>query len=163
MIILTFTAMLMILSRRHLHSRRLGAYAVLGFAAAGVTHLQGNWTWLSLIQEMRIGAPLQYADFACVAAVLLGAALTALMRGRYHFIRPDPGRMWREAAGGGLMAAGAILIPGGNDALLVFGVPSGSPHAITGYAVMFGVMLVVLQVKPLLRQWSAWAGPSAAP
>ena len=61
------------------------------------------------------------------------------------------------------MAAGAVLIPGGNDALLVFGVPSGSPHAITAYAVMFAVMLVVLQVKPLLRDWVAWAGPGAAP
>jgi hypothetical protein len=162
-IILAFSAVLMIICRHNLRARRLGSYAVLGVAAAVVTNWQGNWTWLSLIEEMRIGMPIQYAALACIAAVLLGAALTALAKGRFHFVRPDPRRMSREALGGGLMAAGSILIPGGNDALLVFGIPSGSPHAITGYAVMFTVMLLVLQVNPLHRRWVAWDGPGAAP
>ena len=160
-IVLAFTAVLMILSRRELRARRLVSYAIIGVAGAVVTNWQGNWTWLTLIQEIEIGMPLQYAAVACIAAVLVGAAVTAVVKGHFHFIRPDIGTMLREALGGGLMVAGATLIPGGNDALLVYGIPSGSPHAIIGYAVMFAVLLLVLQAQPALSRLTAGAGPGA--
>jgi hypothetical protein len=162
-IILAFTAVIMIVSRRHWRAGSLLSYAVIGVAAAGITNWRGDWTWLSLIQATRLDMPIQYGVFACVAAVLLGALLTALVKGHFHFIRPDPMKMSREAIGGGLMAAGSILIPGGNDALLVFGIPSGDPNAVTGYAVMFAVMLASLNIKPLFRRWIVWAGQGAAP
>ncbi len=162
-IILALTVAVMIWTRRQLRLRQLGSYALLGVTSAVVTNWRGDWTWLSVIQEMQIGAPIQYAAVGCVAAVLVGALLTALARGAYRFIRPDPRRMAREAAGGGLMALGAILIPGGNDALLVLGIPSGSPNAIGGYAVMFVVMLAALHFKPLFSRWAAWTGPAASP
>lgn len=156
-IVLAFSAVFMILSWRHLRIRRLGSYAVLGVLAAVVTNWQGNWTWLTLVHEMHIGAPVEYAAIACVAAVLIGAGVTAVLTGHYRFVRPDPRTMAREAFGGGLMAAGALLIPGGNDALLVFGVPSGSPRAIVGYFAMFAVLLVGLRLRPWLHRQTGWA------
>ena len=158
LIILAVTAVLMVLFRRHLRPSRLGSYAVLGVVAAIVTNLQGDWTWLSLMQEIRAGSPIQYSALACVAAVLVGATLTAVSRRRFKFVRPDPKVMLREATGGGLMAAGAILIPGGNDSLLVYGVPSGSPNALAAYFVMFALMLAVLRIDPVFRRWAGWTG-----
>lgn len=81
---------------------------------------------------------------------------SSLQSGRYHFLRPDPIGLVRAAAG-------ATLSPVGNEVLLVFGVPGGSPHARAGYVVMFAVMTAALPVKPLVRRWGAWAGPGAAP
>ena len=45
------------------------------------------------------------------------------------------------------MAAGASLIPGANDALSVYSVPSGSPHAVAGYLTIAAVMLAAAVVK----------------
>lgn len=144
-IMLGFTALAMIVSWQHLRLRRLGSYAVLGVAASILTNLQGDWTRLSVMQAAHIDMPLHYAAIACLSAVLLGALLAALATGHFRFIRPDPRIMAQEAVGGGLMAAGAILIPGGNDTLLIFGVPSGNPNAITAYAIMFAIMMMVAQ------------------
>ncbi len=43
-----------------------------------------------------------------------------------------PGRvdMARHAAGGLAMGIGIAMIPGGNDALILYGLPSLSPHAV---------------------------------
>ena len=119
----------------------------LGFTAAVITDWQGNWTWLSVLQQIQSGLPVEYSALACIAAVIIGAALTAAFRRKFRLIRPDPKAMLREAAGGALMAAGAILIPGANDALSVYLVPSGSPHAVVGYAVMFAAMVLVSKLS----------------
>jgi hypothetical protein len=58
--------------------------------------------------------------------------------------------MAREFVGGGLMASGAALIPGANDALSVYFVPGGSPHAVAAYGVMFVVMLAVMRARAIL-------------
>ena len=58
-----------------------------------------------------------------------------------------------------MMAAGALLIPGGNDALLVYGIPSGSPHALVGFAVIFATMVIMLRVTPWFRAWANRPSP----
>jgi hypothetical protein len=145
--VLAFTAVMIGLGRRHLQGVRLGSYIILGVVAAVVTDWQGNWTWLNLLQQVQAGVPVQYTAVACIAAVLTGAALTAVFRGRFRLIRPNPRAMLLEAAGGGLMVAGAILIPGANDALSVHGVPSGNPNALVGYTAMFAIMLAVAHFR----------------
>ncbi len=152
LLVLAFTAAIMLLGRKYLPDARLASYMALGFTAAVITDWQGNWTWLGVLQQIQSGLPIQYSALACIAAVLIGAALTAAFRKKFRLIRPDPKAMLREAAGGALMAAGAILIPGANDALSVYLVPSGSPHAIVGYAVMFAVMVLVARMKPIFRR-----------
>ncbi len=142
--------------RRHLRWQGVLSYAVLGLAAAVLTNLQGDWTWLSLMQEVRSGLPVGIMAAACVVAVVTGATLTALFRHRFRLIRPDPAVMLREALGGALMAAGTLMIPGANDALLIYGIPSGSPHAVAAYAVIFVLMILLLRISPLVRRWGYW-------
>ena len=146
-VVLAFTAAMLLLCRRYLPDARLASYMALGFTAAVITDWQGNWTWLSVLQQIQSGLPIEYSALACIAAVLIGAGLTAAFRKKFRLIRPDPKAMLREAAGGALMVAGAILIPGANDALSVYLVPSGSPHAVVGYALMFAVMMAVSKLN----------------
>ena len=153
-ILLAATVALVILTPGRLRTANLGAFAVLGLVAAIVTNVQGDWTWLSLIAQVRSGLPLRYATIACFTAVILGATATALFKHHFRLVRPDPKTMLREAAGGGLMTAGALLIPGGNDSLLVSGVPSGSPLAITGYAVMFSLLVLIMRLNPIIGRWA---------
>ena len=67
--------------------------------------------------------------------------------------------MAREALGGGLMAAGAVMIPGGNDALLVYGLPSGSPHAIVAYVLIVVMLVGLLRGIRVARTWVIWPTP----
>src|SRR3954452_24266997 len=72
---------------------------------------------------------------------------------------PDPWTMAREAISGGMMAIGAVLIPGGNDALLVYGLPSGSPHAIVSYIIILTLLALLLWSVGRVRRWLVWPMP----
>jgi hypothetical protein len=87
-----------------------------------------------------------------LAAALSGMALSSWQRKSFHLQRPRPRLMLRHAAGGLLKGFGAVLIPGGNDGLILFGVPSQSPHAIPAYAgVLAGVATALLTLRALGR------------
>jgi hypothetical protein len=159
--ILACVGIAMLLSRRHLELTRILSYAMLGLLAAIVTNWQGDWTWLTLLHHVGAGVPFDFVAVGCLLAVLIGATLTAIYHRRFRFVRPTLPTLLREAAGGGMMAAGALLIPGGNDALLVYGIPSGSPHALAGFAVIFATMVVMLWVTPWFRAWANRPSPAA--
>ena len=45
------------------------------------------------------------------------------------------------------MGTGALLIPGGNDTLLLSAIPGGSPHAIPAYLSMLVGIAISLLIK----------------
>jgi hypothetical protein len=52
--------------------------------------------------------------------------------------------------GGTLMGAGAVLIPGGNDTLMLKSLPGLSPHAIPAFvALLFGIGVTLLFMRIL--------------
>ena len=150
LVVLAFTAAIVMLGRLHIRVTALAAYLVLGLVSGFVTDWEGNWTWLGVIQHLQAGAEVQPAALILVGAVLAGAAVAAYWRGHFQFVRPSPMLMLREFIGGGLMLGGAMLLPGANDSLSVYGVPSGSPNAVVGYALMFVLMIAMLRVKRML-------------
>jgi uncharacterized membrane protein YedE/YeeE len=149
----------LLILRQHLARRIIVSFAILGLIAATLANLRGDWTWLRLVNGIQAGVPVRYEALACVAAVLVGAAVTARFRRRVRFIRPDPRVMLREAAGGALMAIGAVMIPGGNDVLLVYGVPSGSPHAVAALAIIIAILVLILGLSRTARSWVVWPKP----
>ena len=57
----------------------------------------------------------------------------------------------RNLLGGILMGLGATLIPGGNDALILHGIPGGSPHALPAYAaLLIGTAIGLLIIRALV-------------
>ncbi|HZD53231.1 MAG TPA: YeeE/YedE thiosulfate transporter family protein, partial [Woeseiaceae bacterium] len=82
-----------------------------------------------------------------LAALLTGAVLGAQRAGRF---RIDRGlRRWRgHLAGGFLMGLGTALVPGGNDVLVLHGVPAMSPHALPALA---GMMAGIAGTLTLVR------------
>jgi hypothetical protein len=81
-------------------------------------------------------APLPTARWVLLAAVLAGMLISTLLRGSFRLdLRPR--RAWLlNFAGGLLMGFGAALAPGGNDALVMYGIPSLSPYAAPTYAAL---------------------------
>lgn len=111
-------------------------------AANGVLFARfGSWTYTRTAGDslgyVLLGGPAP-GPFRWVlfAALLGGVAASGLARG-------DFAADWRPRAGwlvnlmgGALMGVGAALTPGGNDALILHGIPGGSPHAIPAYATL---------------------------
>jgi len=85
-----------------------------------------------------------------LVAVLAGMLASTLQRGSFRIDwRPRP-EWLLNAAGGALMGFGTAIAPGGNDALVLYGIPILSPYALPTYAALgLGVALGLV----LMRAW----------
>jgi uncharacterized membrane protein YedE/YeeE len=83
-------------------------------------------------------------------AVLAGMLASTLQRGSFRF-EWRPQLSWlRNIVGGTLMGLGTAMLPGGNDALILYAIPSFSPHALPAYAALIiGAGVGLLAMKHL--------------
>jgi hypothetical protein len=69
-----------------------------------------------------------------VTALLAGMIASALQRRSFAWRAPQRLGAWmRRAAGGACMGAGAAMVPGGNDTLLLAGLPNLTLAAVAAY------------------------------
>lgn len=158
LLILAAAAVAVLAVRGNVGARGLRTYIMLGIALALITNWQGDWTWLRLGEEFQHRAHVPLAAVACLVALLLGVAISAVVAGRWRLVRPHMPTLARETLGGAMMAAGALLIPGGNDALLAYGLPSGSPHALLAFALILAWLIMIMWLVPRVRRWRLWPG-----
>jgi len=83
-----------------------------------------------------------------LVSVVAGMLLSTVQRGTFR-VDWRPRRSWlRNLSGGVLMGVGVALTPGGNDALVLYGVPSLSPHAFPAFVAMaVGVAAALLAIR----------------
>ncbi|TIM60154.1 MAG: hypothetical protein E5Y60_31640, partial [Mesorhizobium sp.] len=94
---------------------------------------------------------------AVIALCMFGGSLvSARLRKRQFILKwPTINTIARRTVGGILMGMGALLIPGGNDTLLMIGFPMGAWQAVLAYA-LFVATLAALIAKfgSMARSWS---------
>ncbi len=99
--------------------------------------LFGAWAYTDVLAEWARG---QFANTGVRSSLLValwaGAALGGWTAGRFRSQRADVKGVLRCLLGGALMGAGSELIPGGNDGLILTGMPLLWPHAWLAFAVM---------------------------
>jgi len=128
------------------------AAALLGLSGGLLYATQGAWSYTSFLRsELVHGLGRAMAPRAwhavLVAGLLAGMSISALQR--RSLVWRGPGRLagWlRHAAGGFLMGAGAALIPGGNDTLLLSGLPSLSATALGTYLFLLAGIAATLRL-----------------
>ena len=135
---------------------------LLGVAAALLYSLHAQITWTEMVTQAAKGAGTWGVAAVGFVGLLVGAFLAAYAGGRVHWRRPHPARFGREFTGGVLMGAGSLLIPGATDALAFYGVPSGSPHAVTAWAVLFGTVVLSFWLFPASGASAAGISPAVA-
>src|SRR6266498_1151112 len=130
----------LVLARRY----RLSTAAMLIGLANGLLFLAyGRWGSTGMLQES-VEALIGNGNWPAIerwtlgAAMLAGMVLSTWQRKSFH-LEWQPRLHWlRNAFGGLLMGLGAAFVPGGNDTLVLFGIPSLSPNALPVYAAMTG-------------------------
>ncbi len=145
--ILLTAVMILRWSRRR---RMLRSFAILGMlmAVIGATgavlgQLHQPWPWMSALGALPDVEPVVVAG---LVSMIAGAVASGLIEGRFQLSRPSLAGIVRRLGGGALMGAGVSLVPGGNDALILQGIPNGDVHAILGYLVMLAAIALTLTV-----------------
>jgi hypothetical protein len=96
------------------------------------------------------------AGVAIVVCMFAGSVLSArLMKQRFVLKWPTIKTIGRRTLGGILMGVGALLIPGGNDTLLMIGFPMGAWQAALAYALFVTtVAALIARFGSMARAWS---------
>jgi hypothetical protein len=136
---------------------RLSTAAMLIGLANGVLYLvDGAWGYTGTLQQSVEGW-LQLRMWPRTGLWILFAAMFAGMlmstwQRRSLRVELPRGLVWlRTVLGGSLMGLGAALAPGGNDALILYGIPSLSPHAVPTYlAMVVGIAVALVVMRRVL-------------
>lgn len=129
------------------------AAALMGFANGLLYLFNGPWTYTGALRQgveglVIAGETPTRVRLSLFAAVFIGMALSAWQRGSFNLDRRIAPIGAVNFAGGILMGVGAVMVPGGNDALILYGIPTLSSHALPAYAAMLaGIAAVILIMR----------------
>jgi hypothetical protein len=110
------------------------------FAAVMTRHAYHAW-------QLVPSGPTALAVY-CTLAMVAGGVTAAISQGRFRWQAPALLPSLASLGGGALMGAAAVVIPGGNDGLLLSGIPVLAPHAWVGFLAMLASMLILLWQLP---------------
>jgi uncharacterized protein len=128
----------LVLARQY---RLSSAALLIGLAGGAILLLFGSPGYTTTFQQVVEGVigtrPYPATGrWVILLAVLAGMLVSTLQRGGFR-LDFTPRRIWlRNIVGGVLMGLGVALAPGGNDALVLYGIPSISPHALPAFLAM---------------------------
>lgn len=148
--------------------------ALMGVAGAILYATQGAWSYSKHIRKSVLQAwagdlAPAAAHSALVAALLAGMTTSAVHRASIALRRPQSTGTWlRHATGGLLMGAGAAMVPGGNDTLLLNALPTLAFQAVSAYlAMLLGIACALWLMQrsrvPMPRTQCTEAGCSEMP
>lgn len=120
--------------------------AAIGVAGSALSLFAPAWAYTALLVDVGAhGVRAGVLDGGVIyGALLSGAALSAWLVQRLRIERPTLRHIAEKILGGAAMGAGAVLIPGGNDALLLHGLPHLIGTAMIAYTAMSAAIALSL-------------------
>jgi len=123
------------------------ATTVIGIAFAALLIVAGEWTYTDVLQAAASGTDMRLVErglwcLCLLAGTIIGGASAGLLKSAWPSLRAQI----ECFAGGVLIGFGSLLVPGGNDSLVLLGVPMLSTSAWAATATMFVTMIVVLTI-----------------
>lgn len=139
----------------HLVTRRVwepgAATAVIGLTFLGMLLLVGAWTYTDALADFARGMRTSLLARCLLFVVLLGGAMFGgWSAGGLRAVAPSPLALLRCLAGGVLMGVGSWMIPGGNDGLILVGMPLLWSYAWVAFACMVAVIAASMLVQQRL-------------
>ena len=119
------------------------ATTVIGVTFVVMLLLVGGWAYTDVLAELARGMAASVGARSVLAiALLAGAALGGWTAGRFANRPIAATQLARCLAGGMLMGWGSLLLPGGNDGLILVGMPLAWPYAWLAIATMCATIAV---------------------
>jgi hypothetical protein len=124
---------------------------VVGAAAGLLFAIAEPWSWPTLVRGLSgliTGQPVTLATATLVgtAAMFAGGLVAGSLSGHLRWRGFELRQSARSLAGGTIMGASAALVPGGNDVLLLYGLPGLAASAVIAYLAMSAVLLAILSI-----------------
>lgn len=127
------------------------ATIVIGFAFVVLASISGPWTYTEVFARTAHGGATPAVDEMALFLALLGGAILGGSRAAaFSGFRIARGVLC--FAGGALMGFGSSLIPGGNDNLILVGLPTLQPHAWLAIGAMVLAIAIGLNVERFWRR-----------
>lgn len=124
------------------------AMLIIGLVNGLLVWLARDWSYTSLFRQIALGESNAGFGLLCFAALVAGA-VTAGIVSRQLVWRIGLPRDWLLAVFGGLlMGIGVVFVPGGNDTMLLVGLPLLLPHLIAGYVVVYATLIAIAWFTP---------------
>lgn len=124
--------------------------ALIGLSAGLLFATQDAWSYTNYLRVRLLhafdAAPAPSAWHGILILGLMGGMCASALHGRsFRWRWPSAFAGWsRHVAGGLLMGSGAAMVPGGNDTLLLGGLPTITVAAFVGYSSMLAGIALVL-------------------
>ncbi len=122
------------------------ALIVVGVAGGTIFACNPDWSYSSGLYRLATTGWLPgtfYAEAGAIA-VLAGVVASALIRQSFALRRPSAPGAASRLVGGFLMGSGALLVPGGNDTLMLWAIPGLTYYGLVAYLVMIATIAVIL-------------------
>ena len=122
------------------------AMMVIGISGGLLFATGAPWSFPTLLRQvgnLALGQKVNFAPATIIGplAVLAGAFTAAVLGGRLIVGTISMAQLGRSLAGGATMGFATILVPGGNDTLLLSALPSLAMHGAVAYLAMLGVQI----------------------
>jgi len=130
---------------------------IIGIAGVLLHATAGDWTYMAVLsrQAASILDPAfpgaAWPAVAGSAALFIGAIMAAVTSRTFKLHKMQSALAGRNFAGGMIMGVAAATIPGGNDVLMLYGIPSLAPNALAACATMIGTLAAIFYVKNRLK------------
>ena len=127
---------------------------VLGVGGGALFATVSGWDFASVLMQSAYHAlllsptgPGLLAIF-CTLLMVAGGIVAAVSQNTFAWQAPRLLSSLAHFFGGALMGVAAVILPGGNDGLLLSGLPALALHAILGFTLMLLTMLLLLILAP---------------
>ena len=138
------------------------ATSVIGIAFLAMLLLVGAWAYTDALADLARGMTQGLPGRLLLAACLLaGAIVGGWTAGRLRARRVEARAALRCLAGGAMMGAGSLLIPGSNDGLILVGLPMLWPYAWVAFLVMCATIGIALRIEARIAD--RWGGVVSTP
>lgn len=118
---------------------------------------------LALLATAAMGLALHCVELSLALAVLAGAVAGGWKARRWRWQWPRARAVLRCLAGGWLLGLSSRLVPGGNDSLVLVGLPLLWPHAWASVVVMCAVIAAVFAAQRWCLQRRGQPGGNTQP
>jgi len=142
---------------RHALARRVwepgAATTVIGIVFVGLFLLVGAWAYTDVLAELARGTRMSLlVRLLLLLALFAGALIGGWTAGLFRHVAFSAISLLRCFSGGALMGIGSGLIPGGNDGLLLVGMPLLWPYAWTAFAAMVVTIVISIQIQRIFAR-----------